>query len=68
MKLYRNYRYRLYPTKEQKDLLDLHFFLSNQAWNSTLAMKMADLKENSSLPLAEKSYIKDKDIEKSDES
>mgnify|MGYP002641303012 CR=1 FL=1 len=64
MKLYRNYRYRLYPTKEQKDLLDLHFFLSNQAWNSTLAMKMADLKENSSLPKAEKAYIKDKDIEK----
>lgn len=64
MKLYRNYRYRLYPTKEQKVLLDLHFFLSNQAWNATLAMKMSDLKDNSSLAPQDKIYIKDKDIEK----
>jgi putative transposase len=64
MKLFRNYKFRLYPTKSQIDLLNLHFFLSNQAWNCTLALKMADLKENASLPKADRAYRKDKDIEK----
>ena len=43
MKLHRNYKYRLYPTKTQADLLDHHIFISKQAWNSTLALKMEDL-------------------------
>jgi len=53
----------LYPSKTQIDLLNLHFFLSNQAWNSTLAQKMLDLKENATLPKADRAFKKDKDIE-----
>ena len=49
MQIHRNYKFRLYPTKSQIDLLNLHFFLSNQAWNSTLAQKMTDLKANGHL-------------------
>jgi len=63
MKLHRNYKYRLYPTKTQSDLLDHHIFISNQAWNSTLALKMEDLKLNSDLAPQDKKYIKDSEIE-----
>ena len=28
-----NYKYRLYPTKEQESLLNQQFFVANQAWN-----------------------------------
>ncbi len=35
MQIHRNYKFRLYPNKAQIDLFNLHFFLSNQAWNST---------------------------------
>ena len=63
MQIYRNYKFRLCPTKSQIDLLNLHFFLSNQAWNSTLAQKMLDLKENANLPKADRAFKKDKNIE-----
>ena len=64
MKIHRNYKFRLYPTKSQIDLLNLHFFLSNQAWNSTLALKIEDIKGNATLPKAERTFKKDKEIEK----
>ena len=64
MQIHRNYKFRLYPTKSQIDLFNLHFFLSNQAWNSTLAQKMTDLKANAHLPPADRAFKKDKDIEK----
>ena len=64
MQIHRNYKFRLYPNKAQIDLLNLHFFLSNQAWNSTLAQKMTDLKANEHLPLADRTFKKDADIEK----
>ena len=54
----------MYPSKVQIDLLNLHFFLSNQAWNSTLAQKMTDLKANAHLLPADKAFKKDADIEK----
>ena len=64
MQIHRNYKFRLYPTKSQIDLLNLHFFLSNQAWNSTLAQKMTDLKANEHLLPADRTFKKDADIEK----
>ena len=57
MQIHRNYKFRLYPTKSQIDLLNLHFFLSNQAWNSTLAQKMTDLKANAHLLPADRDAI-----------
>ena len=64
MQIHRNYKFRLYPTKSQIDLFNLHFFLSNQAWNSTLAQKMTDLKANAHLLPADRAFKKDADIEK----
>ena len=64
MQVHRNYKFRLYPSKVQIDLLNLHFFLSNQAWNSTLAQKMTDLKANEHLLPADRTFKKDADIEK----
>ena len=64
MQIHRNYKFRLYPNKNQIDLLNLHFFLSNQAWNSTLAQKMTDLKANEHLLPADRTFKKDADIEK----
>ena len=63
MKFHRNYKFRLYPTKSQEELLDLHFFLSNQAWNSTLAQKIEDISKNKDLPKANRKFRKDKEIE-----
>ena len=63
MKLHRNYKYRLYPTKTQADLLDHHIFISKQAWNSTLALKIEDISNNSNLAEQDKKYSKDSEIE-----
>ena len=63
MELHRNYKFRLYPTKTQRAMLDNHFFASNQAWNHALAAKKQDLEINASLPLAERNYTKDSILE-----
>jgi len=63
MDLHRNYKFRLYPTKEQQVLLNNHFFASNQAWNHSLALKKVDLKENSHLPPGDRNYQKDSVLE-----
>ncbi len=38
-----NYKYRLYPTKTQEDLLDNQFFINNQAWNHALSIRIKNL-------------------------
>jgi len=38
-----NYKYRIYPTKKQKNLLDQQFFVSNQAWNYSLNIKIKNI-------------------------
>ena len=63
MKLYRNYKFRIYPTKQQVVLLNSHFFASNQAWNHALALKKVNLKENAHLPPADRNYTKDSILE-----
>ena len=45
------------------DLLNSHFFASNQAWNHALALKKQDLAENAHLPPAERHYQKDTILE-----
>ena len=54
----RNYRYRIYPNKHQIDLLNQHFFTSNQAYNFFLDSKIKDLKANADLPKADRNYKK----------
>ena len=66
MQIHRNYKFRLYPNKAQIDLFNLHFFLSNQAWNSTLAQKMTDLKANAHLLPADRAFKKDADLNAAD--
>lgn len=61
MLINRNYRYRIYPNKHQIDLLNQHFFSSNQAYNFYLDSKIKDLKLNSDLPKEDRIYKKFRD-------
>ena len=63
MDLHRNYKFRIYPTKQQQSLLNSHFFASNQAWNHALAAKKLDLAENAHLPSGDRNYTKDTILE-----
>ena len=58
MLLNRNYKYRIYPNKHQIDLLNQHFFTSNQAYNFYLDSKIKDLKANADLPQSDRNYKK----------
>ena len=49
MQIHRNYKFRLYPNKKQIDLLNHHFFSSNQAWNFMLDFKIKELNNQDSL-------------------
>lgn len=50
------------PDAKESDLLNHYFFAVNQAWNFALSLKIKDLKDNSSLPEADRKYKKFKDI------
>lgn len=58
IKIHRNYEFRLYPNDNQIDLLENHFFTSNQAWNFYLDLRIKDLKKNKDLPKANRIYKK----------
>ena len=58
MELHRNYKFRLYPNKAQRAMLDNHFFASNQAWNFYLDFKSRELKTQSQLPQEARCYTK----------
>ncbi len=58
MELHRNYKFRLYPNKAQRAMLDNHFFASNQAWNFYLDFKSTELKTQSRLPVEARCYTK----------
>jgi putative transposase len=58
VQLNRNYKYRIYPNKHQIDLLNQHFFTSNQAYNFYLDSKIKSLKANADLPKADRNYKK----------
>ena len=62
MQIHRNYKYRLYPNKKQIDLLNQHFFSSNQAWNCMLDFKIKELKNQSSLDKKDRKYTNFNDL------
>ena len=62
MQIHRNYKYRLYPNKKQIDLLNSHFFSSNQAWNFMLDFKIKELKNQSSLAKKDRKYTNFNDL------
>ncbi len=64
MQIHRNYKFRLYPNKKQIDLLNHHFFSSNQAWNCMLDFKIKELKNQSSLDKKYRKYTNFKDLYK----
>ena len=61
--LHRNYKFRLYPNKTQKNLLENHFFTSNQAWNYALNSKIYELKEQSELLKEDKKLKFNSDVD-----
>jgi len=62
LELHRKYKYRLLPNNDRSELLNHYFFTSNQAWNFALSLKIKDLSDNSSLPEADRKYLKFKDL------
>ena len=64
MQIHRNYKYRLYPNKKQIDLLNSHFFSSNQAWNFMLDFKKKELNNQDSLDKKDRKYTNFKDLYK----
>ena len=62
MQIHRNYKYRLYPNKKQIDLLNRHFFSSNQAWNFMLDFKIKEINNQSSLTKNNRKYTNFKDL------
>ena len=60
--LHKNYKFRLYPNKTQKNLSENHFFTSNQAWNYVLNFKICELKAQSEHPKDARIYKKFKDV------
>ena len=62
MQIHRNYKYRLYPNKKQIDLLNHHFFSSNQAWNFMLDFKIKELNNQDSLDKKDRKYTHFKDL------
>ena len=62
MKIHRNYKFRLYPNQLQIDLLENHFFSSNQAWNHAFQMKKEDLERNSIFEKKDRNYQTFKEI------
>ena len=64
MQIHRNYKYRLYPNKKQIDLLNSHFFSSNQAWNCMLDFKIKEIKNQSSLNKKNRKYTNFSDLYK----
>ena len=62
MQIHRNYKYRLYPNKKQIDLLNHHFFSSNQAWNFMLDFKIKEIKNQSSLDKKYRKYTNFNDL------
>ena len=62
MQIHRNYKFRLYPNKKQIDLLNRHFFSSNQAWNCMLDFKIKEIKSQSSLDKKYRKYTNFKDL------
>ena len=64
MQIHKNYKFRLYPNKKQIDLLNQHFFSSNQAWNFMLDFKIKEIKSQSSLDKKYRKYTNFKGLYK----
>ena len=62
MELNRNYKFRLYPNKQEINFLENFFFGKNQAWNFALNYKIEELKRNSNLAKQDKKFTKFKDL------
>ena len=52
------YKYRLYPTKEQEQILDYHMFVYNQAYNICLNLWLKDREKNKALNKEKITYRK----------
>jgi len=52
------YKYRLYPTREQKQLLNHQMFVYNQAYNICLNLWKKEQKRNKNIPKKERKYRK----------
>jgi putative transposase len=57
------FKYRMYPSKTQKELLDHQMFISNQAYNICLNLKQKEWERNKDLEKKDRVYLKPAQID-----
>lgn len=57
------YKYRLYPTKEQMNILNHQMFIYNQAYNICLNLQQEQWEINKDLPKKDRTYFKASEID-----
>lgn len=63
MKVTLGYRYRLYPTKDQMNILNHQMFIYNQAYNICLNLQQEQWTKNKDLSKKERTYFKASEID-----
>lgn len=63
MKVTLGYKYRLYPTKEQVNILNHQMFIYNQAYNICLNLQQEQWEVNKELPKKDRTYFKASEID-----
>jgi putative transposase len=58
------YKYRLYPSNKQKELLNQQMFISNQAYNICLNLQQTEWEKNKDLENKDRKYLKQTQIDK----
>lgn len=62
MKIVKGFKYRIYPTEDQKFKLDQQFFISNQTYNICLNLYQKDYELNKDLQKSERKYKTKKEL------
>lgn len=57
------YKYRLYPTKDQINILNHHMFIYNQTYNICLNLQQKQWEVNKELPKKDRTYFKASEID-----
>ena len=58
------FKYRLYPSEHQKEMLNHQMFISNQAYNICLNLKQKEWEKNRNLEKKDRKYFKPAQLDK----
>lgn len=63
MQITKGFKYRIYPNKEQRDLINHQCFIYNQAYNICLNLQQEQWAKNKDLPKKDRIYLKASEID-----